>query len=54
MKPVKILLSFDSLLACFIDYGARNDKIYFLARVQVALVHERRHPDFLKNWRKSG
>jgi hypothetical protein len=28
----------------FICYAVRNDTIYFLA-----LVHERRHPDFLKN-----
>ena len=28
----------------FICYEVRNDAIYFLA-----LVHERRHPDFLKN-----
>ena len=28
----------------FICYEVRNDTIYFLA-----LVHERRHPDFMKN-----
>ena len=31
----------------FICYEVRNDTIYFLA-----LVHERRHPDFLKNRHK--